>query len=343
MTTEASPSTSKVPLRVWWWRPLAFLGGLAVLLAGLYAVGRSRYETVQFRSDRQNLDRLKDRNAVVFGSSHGFDILPEEVGLDGVNLAHGGQDAFEMAYMARVVKRRIPHLETVVFAVSYFTFALDNAAYIERGKQTRIGRRLAMYASFSSLGFVPGDGPAWVKGLLAPVVTKNHWKNVLWPWGSSEETPNGFDLPPSPKRDRGVTSRASAVAHAERRCDEYDELMQNMASNHPNLDEDAYSALRDVAKELEGSGVRVVLVTPPYYVTYNDCFDPKLQERTRRFAERIAGETGAEYFDASRRPEFTRDRRFFLNSDHMNRTGKIEFSRWLGRRLKLNPRGKASR
>lgn len=336
MSTEKPPPVPLKPLREWWWRPLAFVAGLAVLLAAFYGVGGPHYETIQFRSDRANLALLEDRSAVVFGSSHGFSVLPEEVGLDGVNLAHGGQDVFEMAYMARVVKRHAPHLKTAIFTISYFTFALDNAAYVEDGVQSRIGRRIILYASFPGLGFVPGDGSAWVKGRLAPVVTRDHWERVLWPWASPPKPANEWELPPSPKRDSRVTSHAYAVTHARRRCKEYAELMKNMASNHPGLDADAYEALHDVAEELESSGVRVVLVIPPYYVTYNGCFDLKLQERTRRFARRIATETGAEYFDASQLPEFTQDRRFFVNSDHVNRKGKIEFSRWLGRRLGLD-------
>ena len=92
-------------------------------------------------------------------------------------------------------------------------------------------------------------------------------------------------------------------------------------------------ALRDVSRDLERSGVRVVLVTVPYYETYNECFDERRQRLTRRLAKRVAAETGAEYIDAGEHPDFTRTREYFRNSDHMNRDGKIAFSRWLGQEL----------
>jgi hypothetical protein len=333
MTTPASPPTSsKFRCIV---RPLAFTAGLALIFCALYVIGYKRYESYQIRSDRKNLARMATGNGVVFGSSHGFNLLPEEVGFEGVNLSHGGQDLFEMVYMARAVKRAAPELETVIFTLSYFAFALDNAAYLSKGTQSRIGRRIVMYASFPSFGFVPGDATSWVKGNLSPVVTRDHWKSVLWPTGSREATPKGSDLPPDPKSDRGSASLSSLESHARRRCKQYSRLMRNMAKNHEGLDDDAFEALRDVSRDLEKAGVRVVLVTSPYYETYNACFDAKRQALTRRLARRVARETGAEYIDASNEPGFTRTREYFRNSDHMNRDGKIEFSRWLGQQLAL--------
>src|SRR5262245_38810903 len=100
-----NPAPAKETARRCFFRPLAFVAGLVALLGARYAVGYAPYEAPQVRSDRKNLVRLATRNAAVFGSSHGFNVLPEKAGLDGVNLAHGGQDIFEMAYMARAVRR----------------------------------------------------------------------------------------------------------------------------------------------------------------------------------------------------------------------------------------------
>ena len=145
--------------------------------------------------------------------------------------------------------------------------------------------------------------------------------------------PEASDLPPDPKKDRGTARRTSLESHALRRCQQYSRLMRNMNANHPGLADDAFEALRDVSRDLERAGVRVVLVTVPYYETYNECFDARRQALTRRLAKRIASETGAEYIDAGKDEDFTRTREYFRNSDHMNRDGKIAFSRWLGQRL----------
>jgi hypothetical protein len=313
---------------------LAFGVGFASIVCALYALGHSRYESPQVRSDRKNLARMQTGTGVVFGSSHGFNLLPEELGFEGANLSHGGQDAFEMIYMARAVKRSAPRLEIAIFTLSYFTFAFDNAAYVQRGTQSRVGRRIGMYSAFPSLGFVPGDGSSYVKGLLYPVVTRDHWKSLLWPDESDRAVyTKASDLPPNPKTDKHVASERELATHARRRCSQYRKLTRNMTSNHEDLDNDVYVALRDVSRELEGAGIRVVLLTPAYFDTYNACFNARQQASMRRLAKRLANQTGAEYIDAGRAPEFASKREFFRNSDHMNGAGKVEFSRWLSRQL----------
>ena len=315
-------------------RSFAFAAGFALIVAALYALAAERYESPQIRSDRRNLARMTTGTLLVLGSSHGFNLLPKEMGFEGVNLAHGGQDGFEMGYMARAVKRASPNLRTVVFTLSYFTFFFDNAAYLQGGRNTRIGRRVGMYSAFRSFPHIPGDGTSFVKGVLYPVVTSDHWKSLLWP--SPSDAPayvKASGLPPNSKGDKQVASESSIATHARRRCSQYKKLIRNMTSHHENLDDDVYAFLRNVSGELEDAGVRVVLVIPAYYETYNACFDAKRQAQTRRLAKRLAKETGAELIDAGTEPEFSNNSEFFSNSDHMNRNGKVAFSRWLGRRL----------
>jgi hypothetical protein len=129
-----------------------------------------------------------------------------------------------------------------------------------------------------------------------------------------------------------VASEGALAAHAKVRCRAYGALMRNAESRHPNLDDHAFDALRDVSRELEAAGLRVVLVTPPYFASYEARFDPKRKAQARRLAQRIANETGAEYFDASTEPELTKAG-LFSDSDHVNLAGKTAFSRWLQRRL----------
>ncbi len=318
-----------------WWRPIAFSVGLALIIGVLYAIGYSAYESPEIRADRKQLARMATGEGVVFGSSHGKSILPEEVGFDGVNLSHNGQDAFEMVYMARAVKRAAPNLSLVIFTISYFSFAFDNAAYFNpQGIQDRLGLRVEMYAAFPSFGFIPGDAASYMKGLLAPVVTRDHWESVLWPGQLNQPaSSNVGDLPPAAnKRVRKATNKRLA-SHAKRRCGQFAELLRVMASNHPDLDKDVFSALRGVSEELEGAGIRVVLVTPPYFEAYNTCFYPKGQALARALSQRVSTETGAEYIDAGEDAEFTTNSKYFRDSDHLNAGGKLAFSRWLGRKV----------
>src|SRR6185369_14343670 len=94
--------------------------------------------------------------AIVLGSSHGKGVRLDSMGLVGQNFSHNGADLYEMAYIARSVKRRVPRVDTVLVALSYFSFGLDNAAYVEHGTATRIERRIEMYSAFPRLSFVAG-------------------------------------------------------------------------------------------------------------------------------------------------------------------------------------------
>jgi len=141
------------------WAPPLFLLGFAALVWMLRTLAAPVYATGEVGQDLQELAALDESgNAIVVGSSHGNGVAIEDTGLHGQNFSHAGQDLFEMVYIARSVRRRVPRLDTVLVALSYFSFSYDNGAYHRRGKRTRIGRRITMYSAFARPTFLPGDG-----------------------------------------------------------------------------------------------------------------------------------------------------------------------------------------
>lgn len=324
-----------------WWRPLAFVLGLAALVAPLYALGTQRYLPPELEQDRRSLAAMATGRVIVLGSSHGYDIVPKEVGLVGENFSHTGQDVFEMAQIARVVKGHAPYLDTVIFTLSYFTFALDNAAYLEAGVQARIGKRLDLYAAFPSLRFISGDGAAWLKGMLFPLITGDHWQRVFIRPRAGSRAPGAKldddDQIPDPaqeaRSEESAESAESLTRHARQRCRSYKYLMANMRAHHPKLEEDAFDTLYDVVSELEAANIHVILVTPPYYEAYSKCFDRQRQALTRGNAREIVAKTGAEYIDAGNSAAFATSRELYTDSDHLNGEGQRTFSRWLKSQL----------
>lgn len=173
MATEGSePSVT----RFQWWAPPCYFLGLGLFLWGLYVLGRPYYVDDDLRADIQKARQLDDARYVVVGSSHGRDVDLEALGVEGQNLSHNGQDLFEMVYIVRSAVKRAPQLETVIITLSYFTFALDNAAYERGGVRDRIGRRVQMYSAFPRAAFLPGDQAEFAKGLLYPIVTRDHFQ-----------------------------------------------------------------------------------------------------------------------------------------------------------------------
>jgi hypothetical protein len=292
---------------------------------------------------------MESRGTVVLGSSHAYAIVPEHMGLSGVNLAHDGQDLFEVAYIARTVKARAPKLDTVIIALSYFSFVFDNAAYTLRGVETRIGQRIDLYAAFGRLSFIPGDGSEYLKGMLWPLVTRDHFEAGFAALGPkvahaeeleddtvADRDRHGAADVEAPRGKRPSKTLAFYQKHAERRCRQYDALIRTMRSRHPGLERDAYDVLRDVVAELEQSEIDVVLVTPPYFEPYNECFAKRWQELTRKNGQRIAEATGARYFDFSHHPEF-REMNRFMDSDHIRANHWKRLSRALASEMEESP------
>lgn len=364
------------------WAPPVFLLGFAAIVWTLRALAAPIYRTGEVQEDLDKLSALaKGGRAVVVGASHGKGVELENAGLTGQNFSHDGQDLFEMTYIARSVRRPVPRVDTVLLALSYFSFGLDNGAYQRGGNRTRIGKRVTMYSAFPRPAFLWGDGAEFAKGLFYPVVTRDHFQagfralaHELVPVKTAAAAPRHAETDPSPSaeepdtaagdaieggddavpdegaepearapqaprpRRRGIKTPAWYTQHARSRCVQYGSLMRNMEAFHPNLKEDSYRALQQLAGDFERDGIDVVLFTPPYYGAYNQCFDRRMQKLTRDNAKRIARETGARYFDFSSMAEFVDEPRLFVDSDHLRPHGKELFSRRLGKAMRTNHR-----
>jgi len=326
----------------WWARLLAFSAGLGLLVTALFRNARHVYLDGTDVRDRQALVDARHRRALLLGTSHGYDLDLEEAGLKGVDMTHGGQDLFEMAFMTRTVKERSRRLRTVIISLSYFSFSFDNAAYTLDGVKTRIGRRISLYTDFRRMAFIPGDGSEFLKGILYPVVTPDHYQlgfqtllARLTPGAIVPGAPSAEYPPPSPVKRR---SRTWYVRHAQRRCKSFSEFSHNMAEHHPGLADDSFNSTLELTRELQAASIRVIFFTPPYTAAYNDCFDPTYVKQTIDGGHRLQSLTGAPYFDFSHDPAFVKKLRFFEDSDHLNDEGRKRFSRRFKEALRAQSR-----
>src|SRR3954466_5656912 len=146
MTNDRTGSSTSVrPLTRWWWRPPAFLGGLLAIVAALYVFGSRVYLAEEVQRDLSAQARMDQRRVLLLGASHAHDLRLADARLDGVDLAHRGQDLFEMASIARAVKKRAQRMNAVLVTLSYFSFLFDNAAYLKGGIEERVERRIHLY------------------------------------------------------------------------------------------------------------------------------------------------------------------------------------------------------
>lgn len=342
--TASAPETAPTlrPLARWWWRPPAFAAGFIAIVAGLYLVGHAVYLDQTIAADREAFAQMRDRHVLLLGTSHGHDLSLADAGFDGVDLSHGGQDLFEMAYMARTVKKTARKLDTVFISLSYFSLYFDNAAYVKDGVRSRVGRRIDLYSIFGRMALIPGDSAEYVKGRLYPVVTSDHYRagfrniaSLLTGHGALSAAPA---QPTTEVTQATHRSRSFIAGHAKRRCKQFAEFSRNMSEHHPRLAEDSLRTTLELTRELTAASVRVVFFTPPYTRAYNACFDPDHARQTREAGQRFAREKGAFYYDFSEHPAYIDRLELFEDSDHLNEQGRAQFSRLLREHLDADSR-----
>jgi hypothetical protein len=356
LTSSEPLPPSLAPAASWWWRPPAFLSGFGLIVFGLYVAGNDVYKTRETEADRAALKEMSSRRVLLLGASHGRGLVLKEAGLDGVDLVHDGQDLFEVAYIARSVKAKAPKLDTVLITLSYFSFVADNAAYVQNGVQTRIGLRIGLYRGFGRLAFIPGDASHYAKAMLAPVVTPDHYRQVFQRLPAEVATVmredeadevdeaelDGVDDELRAKQARRRVQRRAIprffARHARGRCRFYARLTRVMQENHPRLARNTKQLMLNLTRELEAKSIRVIFFTPPYLRPFNECFDAPQQQLMRETGRWLESSTRARYFDFSTEPSFVDHERYFRDSDHLNNSGKLAFSRLFGKKLAAEAR-----
>jgi hypothetical protein len=313
-------------------RAAMFLLGLVAIVAVLYRIGVPHYQTPKLKAEKLRLADAKSAKVLIFGNSHALDIVPELGGFRGTNFGRGGQDLFELAHTARYVLPRAPQAKTVLISLSYFSFAIDNAAHWKKGVQTHIGRRLHTYSAFPRLDFIEGDTGPYLKGLLYPLVTSDHWARPLTGAAAVEQEDD---------EEEKVVRRSAAQLGpiTKRRVRSYVSMMKNMKQNNPEVAQKAYATLRGLIEEMKARGVTVVLFTAPYWQAYCKQFPKKYRRELAENAKELSTAMGVPYYDFSDDSKFSDAPELFANADHLNVDGKRIFSKTIAelpeiRRLK---------
>lgn len=77
-------------------------------------------------------------------------------------------------------------------------------------------------------------------------------------------------------------------------------------------------------------GAKPILITPPFLRAYSEKVNNEFPEYAIGFKETVAkvqNDTGVAYFDYSMNERFLDNMEYFLNSDHLNKTGAKEFTK----------------
>jgi hypothetical protein len=307
------------------WTALRFAAGAALVLGAAYAV--SDAVDPVYAEMRARMGVFRDRRGVVeavtVGNSHGGAIDFALLGVRGMHLWSGGQDAFTSAFLARHVAGQASRLRYVFIAASPGFHQLDPEGIT---MEDFTGPRREVYAATRTLRHVPGDLDVWMESHLAPVVRPDHWWGVAqrrglrrpWPRLTAEGKLARPEPPP--------LSPDSMERYGMRRAARHRQLVSETLAHDSTAPARAIRDLDALARELGRRGIRLVLYTPPYHESYGRHVADDGGELRRALLPLLARNRNAVWLDYSRDVAFTRRAELYLNGDHLNSRGARAFS-----------------
>jgi hypothetical protein len=300
---------------------------------------------VYARSEADRLNSLMaDRatvEAIALGNSHGDSIDFDAFGIDGQRLARGGTDLFEVSLYAESVVPLLPKLRSVFIAISYFSFARDNVL----SEDTR-NLRIELYALLPTWTPVRGDTDMFLLGKMhryfqvMSIVRPDNWHNIFE--SGLADDPEAEDLPVPPLKS--ATPWGECLHYTGSQLDAIgNDIGYRAASNHlrildldPLVQVRSYEALAQTIEMLKNRGIRVILFTPPYYVSYNQRFNeiaPGMIQNMNQAVENLQTQFDIEYYNAASVPQFSNHIELFFNSDHLNECGMRSFAEYLQKEM----------
>ena len=302
------------------------LGTLALLAAAVLAAYAVSERVAPVYADVATRSRALDRvapevEAAVFGNSHAYALRFDVLGRNGFYFNWGSGDLFESRRLLQYAVPKLPNLEEVYLVVSPYQG--------DHGMDYHQTTRRSVYAQTGSLRPISGD---WRLALTTPftrVVRPDHWYRVLRPTPARRPLADGsfpfrgvLEQPPD-------TIDASARVQSERHASG----MAQLAEQDPSLCRNLSAALRGFVRD--AGDLRVVLVTPPYYESYDTTGASCDVVGMARSA--VAGRANAVYVDLRDSPISARPALFYDGS-HMNPKGAALFTRALRERMERRER-----
>jgi hypothetical protein len=315
---------------------LAAFVAVGLVLLGLMQELSRRYPVTA--SHQERLERIEtawedaDRIELLgLGNSHASrsiepDLLPGRAHVLGL----AWNDIFEVEHQIRVLAPSMPNLQTVLLVLSPTSFHWDNALGDREGL---LNSRRMFYAERLSMPWKQGDLGNYIRSKMFWLIRSDNWYGVVAGLRGRE---------PSRDETDELRTREFLEDHAEDRAAMFISTARLMIEDDPGLVDRAYAAAADMIASLQGDGIRVVLVTPPYHTSYLARMNLSgLRDENLELTARLVEEFGVAWIDATRL--FAEVDQYFLDSDHLNERGRVAFTRWLNAHPAIAAHGRGIR
>ncbi len=230
----------------------------------------------------------------------------------GFNLGVIGQPLFYDIRLARKYIDRMPRLQCVIVALSYFSFGYNLEDTGESWRE---------YYYYHFWG-IDGNDIKWYDSRVVSFIALYTPKTVLRFAAhgfavneASTMQPNGWNR--AATTDHGVITDSLARERVK---------IHNILNKQSRIDGN-FRDLEAFLAELRSKGIATVIVTPPVCSTYSKHVDPAAIALSQRLIDSLCARVGCTYFD------YSTDKRFvfsdFQDNDHLNMAGAEKFSRIL--------------
>ncbi len=291
---------------------------LPFLLVAAYAEVRlGRMENVYLRKAQGIVRHAATTQVLILGSSHAlYGIDPDLFRLRTFNFANVSQSYYyDYQIFSRYVKS-LTQLRAVIVPVSSFSFGYSLAHTPEEWRR-HFYRRYFDLAPEGSDGAAPGLLDAKRYSLIALYGVEESVKLLRRNFRSDlgNLAANGWQRYPA-----GNTRNLSPARVRERVA--FHEGLQVPGQAAVNL-----GYLRALSGEVRGAGAALLLVTLPVDRSYAAACDPAMIRDMEERAAAFCAAEGCAYLDYFNDPRF--DSADFFDSDHLNQSGAVKFSRIL--------------
>lgn len=295
-----------------------------LLVLGWFEVQLARHPEELRKKHDAWIAASKSTRILVLGSSHAlFGVRCQAFSKPAFSLGWVSQTLYyDSALLSRSLAR-MPHLETVVQTVSYFTLEeeMDDAREISRAWA---------YARIYGITPLPGV-PRLDSRRFSRFAAQGNWRTVLWAAHGFDHRDDlvrvqadGWGDPIAPH-----SIRVQDTAFARERMAEWKSTM------FPSKRQGQLRRLGSMARLARSHGVRLVLVTTPVLPALRALESPAKREWMRRSLDSLARCEGISWFDLETDARFHPDD--FADMDHLGPQGAWRFTSELDSLMRASP------
>lgn len=251
---------------------------------------------------------------LTLGSSHGYrGILPQLLGRKAFNLAATGQSIYYDVELALKYLPKLPHLNTVILPISYFSLERQ----LDQGTESW---RCYYYYKFYSIPHRTRDMADDIRNFSLYFLYGRNTAELI-----NHDATRDFDSLGGIKEEKSLRTDnelqdSAAVA-----------LRRHHSKMNPAYLPENIAALEKLRLNLQQRNIRLFLITTPVTHYYREGIRPAIYDRMQHALNVFCKQNSLTYSNYLSDERFTPND--FSDADHLNHNGAVKFSQFLAKEV----------